>query len=126
MEAAGIELCVAFLLGIAVGYAIRAAISSIRRANIRRRREDQALSYAARADRPRPAINRAMRAPPGSAAMQHYRTYFLDENGHISNAIDMKCTDDEQAKECAKKFISGRAAELWQEDRLIATYAAAA
>jgi hypothetical protein len=58
--------------------------------------------------------------------MQHYRTYFLDENGHISNAIDMKCTDDEQAKECAKKFISGRAAELWREDRLIATYAAAA
>jgi hypothetical protein len=123
VEAAGIELCVAFLLGIAVGYAIRAAISSIRRANIRRRREDQALSYAAQADRPRPAINRAT---PRSAAMQHYRTYFLDENGHISNAIDMKCTDDEQAKECAKKFISGRAAELWQEDRLIATYAAAA
>jgi hypothetical protein len=123
VEAAGIELCVAFLLGIAVGYAIRAAISSIRRANIRRRREDQALSYAAQADRPRPAINRAT---PRSAAMQHYRTYFLDENGHISNAIDMKCTDDEQAKECAKKFISGRAAELWREDRLIATYAAAA
>jgi hypothetical protein len=50
VEAAGIELCVAFLLGAAVGYAIRAAISSIRRANIRRRREEHALSYSARAD----------------------------------------------------------------------------
>ena len=36
--------------------------------------------------------------------MQHYRAYFLDQDGHISNAIDMECTDDEQAKECAKKF----------------------
>jgi hypothetical protein len=50
VEAAGIELCVAFLLGAAVGYAIRAAISSIRRANIRRRREEYALSHSARAD----------------------------------------------------------------------------
>lgn len=58
----------------------------------------------------------------GISAMQHYRAYFLDEDGHISNAIDMECTDDEQAKECAKKFVSGRNAELWHEDRLIATY----
>ena len=55
--------------------------------------------------------------------MQNYRTYFLDQNGHISNAIDMECADDEQAKECAKKFISGRDGELWKEDRLIAIYA---
>ena len=56
--------------------------------------------------------------------MQHYRAYFLDRDGHISNAIDMECTDDEQAQECAKKFVSNRNAELWQEDRLIAIYAA--
>ena len=56
--------------------------------------------------------------------MQRYRIYFLDENGHISNAIDMECADDEQASECAKKFLSGRDAELWHEDRLIATYIA--
>jgi hypothetical protein len=60
----------------------------------------------------------------GGSAMQHYRAYFLDQDGHISNAIDMECTDDEQAKECAKKFVSDRNAELWQEDRLIAIYAA--
>ena len=56
--------------------------------------------------------------------MPHYRAYFLDEDGHISNAIDMECTDDDQAKECAKKFVSGQSAELWHEDRLIATYTA--
>ena len=54
--------------------------------------------------------------------MQHYRAYFLDQDGHISNAIDMECADDDQAKECAKKFVSDRNAELWQEDRLIAIY----
>ena len=36
----------------------------------------------------------------------------------------MECTDDEQAKECVKKFLSDQNAELWQEDRLIATYTA--
>jgi hypothetical protein len=56
--------------------------------------------------------------------MQHYRAYFLDQDGHISNAIDIECIDDEQAKECAKKFVSGRNAELWQQDRLLAIYAA--
>ena len=60
----------------------------------------------------------------GGSAMQHYRAYFLDQDGRISNAIDMECTDDEQAKECAKKFVSDRNAELWQEARLIAIYAA--
>jgi hypothetical protein len=60
----------------------------------------------------------------GISTTQRYRAYFLDEDGHISNAIDMECTDDEQAKECAKKFVSGQNAELWQEDRLIATYTA--
>jgi hypothetical protein len=56
--------------------------------------------------------------------MQYYRTYFLVDNGHISNAIDMECTDDEQARECAKKFLSDRNAELWKGERLIAIYAA--
>ena len=54
--------------------------------------------------------------------MQNYRTYFLDQDGHISNAIDMECTDDEQAKECAKKFLSDRNAELWKGGSLIAVY----
>jgi len=41
----------------------------------------------------------------GVVAMQHYRAYFLDRDGHISNEIDMECTDDEQAKECAKNGL---------------------
>ena len=54
--------------------------------------------------------------------MPHYRTYLLDENGRVTNAVDMECTDEAQAKECAKKYLSGCGAELWQQDRLIATY----
>jgi hypothetical protein len=52
-----------------------------------------------------------------------YRAYLPDEDGRIANAIDMECADDVQAKECASKCVSGRSAEFWQEDRLIATYA---
>jgi hypothetical protein len=45
--AEGFELCVAFLLGASVGYAIRAAISSVRRAEARRQRgEELARSHA--------------------------------------------------------------------------------
>lgn len=55
--------------------------------------------------------------------MPRYRTYLLDEDGRIANAIDMDCADDEQAKECARKYLFGHSAELWQEDRLIAAYA---
>lgn len=28
--------------------------------------------------------------------MLRYRTYLLDEDGRIANAIDMECADDEQ------------------------------
>jgi hypothetical protein len=43
----GLELCLVFLLGAAVGYASRAAISSVRRAKVRRQREEElAQSYA--------------------------------------------------------------------------------
>lgn len=58
----------------------------------------------------------------GISVMSRYRTYLLDEDRRIANATDMKCADDEQAKEGARKYLSGRSAELWQGDRLIAKY----
>jgi hypothetical protein len=41
VEAGGFELCLSFLLGASVGYALRAAISSIRRAKVRKQRREE-------------------------------------------------------------------------------------
>ena len=47
MGAEGFELCLAFLLGASIGYAVRAAISNIRRAKVQqRRRAERARLYA--------------------------------------------------------------------------------
>ena len=43
----GLQLCLAFLLGASVGYSVRATISSVRRAKVRQRRQEElALLYA--------------------------------------------------------------------------------
>jgi hypothetical protein len=47
MGAGGFELCLSFLLGASVGYAFRAAISSIRRAKSRQRRREELARSAA-------------------------------------------------------------------------------
>ena len=46
MGADSFQQCFAFLLGGSVGYAIRAAISNIRRANVRRQRRRELARYA--------------------------------------------------------------------------------
>jgi hypothetical protein len=46
----------------------------------------------------------------GDCVMPRYRAYLLDKDGRIANAIDMECADDERAKECAWKYLSGRSA----------------
>jgi hypothetical protein len=47
MEAEGFQLCLAFLLGASVGYAVRAAISNVRRAKVRRQRGEEVARSAA-------------------------------------------------------------------------------
>jgi hypothetical protein len=53
--AGSFELCFAFVLGASVGYALRAAISSVRRANVRQRRREDFARLRARehSDHPR-------------------------------------------------------------------------
>jgi hypothetical protein len=48
VEAGSFELCFAFLLGASVGYALRAAISRVRRANVRKRRREEFARLHAR------------------------------------------------------------------------------
>ena len=54
--------------------------------------------------------------------MNEYRAYILDEDGHVDRAIPFLCPDDESAKKFARQLVDGHDVELWQGDRLIATF----
>jgi len=54
--------------------------------------------------------------------MQEYCAYVLGPDGHITFRHDLRCADDEEAKEQAKQLVDGHAIELWQEARIIATF----
>lgn len=54
--------------------------------------------------------------------MREYQAYVIGEDGHIVQRIDLTCADDDAARERAKALVDGRAIELWQSDRKIATF----
>lgn len=56
--------------------------------------------------------------------MKDYRLYVIGGNGHFIRAIELSCTDEEEAIQSAKQFIDGHDLELWQRDRLITRFAA--
>ena len=56
--------------------------------------------------------------------MQEYRAYVIGPDGHIQQRIDLLCADDDAAKERARQLVNGYDLELWQLDRMIATFRA--
>jgi len=56
--------------------------------------------------------------------MANYRVYLLGHDGHIANAIELDCADDPAAMESAKQLVGEHPGELWQLDRLIASFEA--
>jgi hypothetical protein len=54
--------------------------------------------------------------------MQHYRVYFIGQDGRFLKTIDLSCADDGAAIESAKQLIDGNDLELWQRDRRIARF----
>jgi hypothetical protein len=56
--------------------------------------------------------------------MQHYRVYIMGWDGHILNAVNLDCADDDAARERAKQLVDGHDVELWQLDRKIAKFKA--
>ena len=60
----------------------------------------------------------------GGQQMQEYCVYVIGPDGHFQNRIDLRCADDEAAKEYAKQLVDGHNVELWQLDRMIATFKA--
>jgi hypothetical protein len=54
--------------------------------------------------------------------MSGYYAYFTGDDGHITNRVTILAANDEEAKERAKQLVDGRAVELWQEGRKVATF----
>jgi hypothetical protein len=51
--------------------------------------------------------------------MEEYRAYIIGPDGHIINRVDIRCSDEEEARRIAKTAVDGHAVELWQADRFI-------
>lgn len=47
-----------------------------------------------------------------------YRAYLM-ENGQTYAAVDLACTDDDEAKQQMANLSNGRDVEIWQGDRKV-------
>jgi len=54
--------------------------------------------------------------------MDPYRAHLIGSDGQITQCIDLVCADDADAHQQAKLLATGHTVELWQRDRLVATY----
>jgi len=54
--------------------------------------------------------------------MLHYRTYLLDELGHVICAANLYCADEQVAKERTQQLVGTNDIELWRLDRRIAVF----
>ena len=52
---------------------------------------------------------------PVGGIMAGYYAYIIDDDGHITNRVQIICDDDEEAKRCAERLVDGHAVELWQQ-----------
>lgn len=53
-----------------------------------------------------------------------YRLEILDSGGQVANSIPLDCDDDYHALVVVSLRLAGRAAELWQSDRMVGAYGA--
>jgi hypothetical protein len=56
--------------------------------------------------------------------MAAYRLYFVGANGHFADVEVLDCRDDDAAIKASKQHADGRAMELWQHERMVATFPA--
>ena len=54
---------------------------------------------------------------PQGACVTHYRIYFFDSLDHISRALDIECSDDDEAIDRVGEHEHPFAIELWQGAR---------
>jgi len=58
--------------------------------------------------------------------MAGYRLYFMDRAGHIRDAVDLECVDDDDAIRTAGGRADGRSMELWRRTRQVMVFPAPA
>jgi hypothetical protein len=51
--------------------------------------------------------------------MDGYCAYVMGADDHIINRVDIRCSDEEEARRLAKVVVDGHAVELWQAGRFI-------
>jgi len=51
--------------------------------------------------------------------MEEYRAYVIGSDGRIISRVDIRCSDEGEARRIAKAAVDGHAIELWQADRFI-------
>jgi hypothetical protein len=54
--------------------------------------------------------------------MQEYRAYIMASDGHVQSRVDLRCEDENTAKELAKQLVDGHDVELWQADKRLAVF----
>jgi hypothetical protein len=54
--------------------------------------------------------------------MEEYRAYVIGQDGHITNRVDIRCSDEKEARRLAKVAANSHSVELWQADRFIETF----
>jgi hypothetical protein len=54
--------------------------------------------------------------------MLEYRAHLIGRDGHIMHRVEIRCDDDEAAKERALLLVDGHTVELWQGTRMVATF----
>lgn len=54
--------------------------------------------------------------------MQRYSARFIGSDGQIMRRIDLLCANEADAHKQTRQLIEVDVAELWQRDRLVATF----
>jgi len=54
--------------------------------------------------------------------MPEYRLYFIGPSGRFAGVQELDCPDDEAAIETARRYVDGRAMELWEQARKVRAF----
>lgn len=54
--------------------------------------------------------------------MANYRAYLIARDGHHIKAVDLNCTDDDDARRRAEQMVDDHNVELWEHARRIARF----
>jgi hypothetical protein len=54
--------------------------------------------------------------------MEEYRAYVIGQDGHITNRVDIRCSDEKEARRLAKVVANSHSVEHWLADRFIETF----